>query len=186
MDGERFLFFVGGARSGKSAFAVRRATEAAALDGSAVTILVTAEPGGDADMDARIERHRHDRPAGWAVVEEPLDLATAVVTVGDGPLIVDCLTLWTSNLMATGADEGEIVDEATELADQLARRPGLTIVVSNETGLGVHPATSLGRTFRDALGRVNQTVARRADRSLFFVAGLALPLGDPSDLLSRP
>ncbi len=175
---DRFLFLLGGARSGKSRFAV----ELASADGSPVTIVVTADPAGDPDLTARVDRHRGDRPADWQVIEAPVELGAAVDRV-DGPLIVDCLTIWTANLMASGLDPDEIVAAADDLAGRLAARRSSTIVVSNEVGLGVHPTTPLGRDYRDVLGWVNQAIATQADRSLLFVAGRAVELGDPWVLL---
>lgn len=174
------VVLLGGARSGKSRLAVELATEA----GGDVTYVATCPRiDGDHDLDARIDRHRAERPDGWTTVEEPIELLHVLAQHRAGTLVVDCLTLWVSNLMLRGDEPDAIVDAALALGEVARARSGETIVVSNEVGLGVHPEHALGRTYRDVLGSVNQCVARVADRALFMVAGLALPLGDPRALL---
>ena len=109
--------------------------------------------------------------ASWQTIEAPIDLAGALIQAATRPVLVDCLTLWLSNLMLAGHD----LAAATEALDTaLNHRQGPTILVSNEVGLGVVPATPLGRAFRDAAGRLHQRMAARADRVLFMVAGLPL------------
>ena len=177
--GDSYLFLCGGARSGKSAFAV----EVAERSGRPVTFVATADPGDDDDLWRRIERHRRDRPAHWNLREEPLELVEAIVALdGTVTVIVECLTLWTANLLQAGRDP---VTEAAALARGLQRRPGQGIVVSNEVGLGVHPPTALGREYRDVHGRVNQVVAAGTNTALFFVAGKAIALHDPWSLLDQ-
>ena len=152
---------VGGARSGKSSLAVRMAT-------GEVVFVATAEPG-DAEMAARIEAHRAERPGSWVTVEAPVDLTGALRDAPpDACVIVDCLTLWVANTM----------DEtlAREAAGIAAARPGDTIVVTNEVGMGIVPANELARTYRDLLGRVNAIWADAADRVLLVVAGRTLEL----------
>lgn len=152
---------IGGARSGKSALALKMA------EGEVVWI-ATAE-AGDAEMAARIERHRAERPASWRTVEEPVDLVGALrATPGDACVVVDCLTLWVANTM----DE----ERAREAAALAAARPGKTIAVTNEVGMGIVPATELGRAYRDLLGRVNAIWAEAADQVLLVVAGRTLEL----------
>lgn len=168
---------LGGARSGKSSLAVdigrrRHAT------GHAVTYVATA-PALDADMADRIERHREERPPSWSTIEEEVDLVGAVERAGDGLVIVDCLTLWTSNLMYRDFTDEAIAATATAAADAFGNRDGETVVITNEVGLGIHPETELGRRYRDTLGRVNQIWAATADRSLLLVAGRAIELTDP-------
>ena len=173
-------FLVGGARSGKSTLAVEIGRR---HDGN-VVVVATAEPFDD-DLWARIAAHRDARPA-WPTIEEPLDLAAAVRGAPDGALlIVDCLTVWLGNVLHAGTTGSEIdVDTATtELVDALTRRPGPSVVVSNEVGLGLVPDSPLGREYRDELGRVNQAVAAAATTSLLLVAGRATVLRDPWELL---
>jgi adenosylcobinamide kinase / adenosylcobinamide-phosphate guanylyltransferase len=157
-------FLLGGARSGKSSLAVRLA----AATGAPVVFVATGE-ARDAEMAERIDRHRAERPAGWRTVEEPLELHAAVESAPpDACVVVDCLSLWVANLLEQRRDPGLHVP----------RRDGHTIAVSNEVGLGIVPATPLGRSYRDVLGRVNAAWAAAADESYLVVAGKALRLGD--------
>lgn len=168
---------IGGARSGKSSLAVEigRVFHAA---GGAVTVAATAT-ASDADMEQRISRHRRDRP-DWSTVEEPIELAEALESVpSDHLVIVDCLTMWVSNLMFAERSEEEVLTAAVTASSAAARRSEPVVVITNEVGLGVHPPTELGLRYRDLLGRVNQTWAASADRSLFLVAGRAVVLSDP-------
>jgi adenosylcobinamide kinase/adenosylcobinamide-phosphate guanylyltransferase len=160
--------FLGGARSGKS----RIAQAAAEAFPGRLTYLATGQ-AGDAEMAARIAHHRAERGPRWQTVECPIALADAVAAVTDGIVMIDCLTLWLSNLMLGGHD---IADHTAALRAALAatRRP--VMIVSNEVGLGIVPEHPLGRAFRDEAGRLNQAVAADADRVFFVAAGLVLPL----------
>ncbi len=168
-----FVLLLGGARSGKSDLAYKLAAES----GRDVTVIATAT-AGDPEMAARIERHRASRPTRWQTVEEPADLAGAVASC-DGPrfLIVDCLTLWVSNLLGNGCSADDVTERAVSVADELASRSA--VVVSNEVGLGIVPANELGRAYRDTLGIVNAAFAARAERAFLMVAGRALHLVPP-------
>ena len=161
----------GGARSGKSSLAV-----AAALRQPAPVVFVATAQAGDAEMAARIAAHRRERPAAWTTVEEPLALGDAIAAADPGAcLVVDCLALWAANVLAArGADA--VVAEACEAACVAAERDGPTIVVTNEVGMGVVPATPLGRTFRDVLGTVNAIWSRAAGEAFLVVAGRRLRL----------
>jgi adenosyl cobinamide kinase/adenosyl cobinamide phosphate guanylyltransferase len=171
----------GGARSGKSALAVEIGRR---HDGPVV--YVATAPASDDDLAARIATHRTERP-DWPTIEEPLELVTALDAAGEASLvIVDCLTLWVSNMMWRGRATRDIEAHAMAFADAASARPGAVVVVTNEVGLGVHPETALGRRYRDVLGRVNQVVAGRADRALLLVAARAVPLSDPWDHLANP
>ena len=180
----RLVVLVGGARSGKSTLAQRLAeAEAARTGGGAVTFVATAT-AGDADMAARIARHQADRPAGWGLVEAPIDLAPTLAGIDPThTVIVDCLTLWVANLVFADRSDTAVEAAARAVAAALAQRPGLSLVVTNEVGLGVHPPTELGRRYQDLLGRVNQLAVAAAGRALLVVAGRALPLADPAELL---
>lgn len=171
---------LGGARSGKSSYAevLGRRHEAA---GGAVSYLATA-PIVDADMADRVARHRIDRPDGWRTIEEQTELVEAIEEAGTDLVIVDCLTLWVSNLMWRGDTDEDVIAAAHRAAELAAGRGAPTVVVSNEVGLGVHPETDLGRRYRDLLGRVNQQWAAVADRAILMVAGQALPLAHPDAL----
>jgi adenosylcobinamide kinase/adenosylcobinamide-phosphate guanylyltransferase len=164
---------VGGARSGKSDLAVRRATGT-----DRVVFIATAEAGDD-DMARRIERHREGRPGEWATVEEPLEVRAALEGAApDDFVILDCLSLWVSNLLEREWSDQAIEEEAARTASAASARRGATVVVTNEVGLGVVPATSLGRRYRDVLGRVNAGFAQSADEAFFVVAGRTLRLGE--------
>jgi adenosylcobinamide kinase / adenosylcobinamide-phosphate guanylyltransferase len=171
-------FLLGGARSGKSALAV----ELGRRHEGAVVFVATCT-ASDEDLAERIARHRSTRP-DWPTIEESVELASAVEKADrDALVIVDCLTLWVSNLMLRDDDEAAVTGAAGELAGALLDRRGPAVVVSNEVGLGVHPESELGRRYRDLLGRANQIVAAAADTTLFVVAGRALRLDDPWGVL---
>lgn len=174
---------LGGARSGKSALAVTLGRRHEAAGGTVVFVATAPQIEGDADWTARVDRHRAERPA-WPLVEEPIDLTAAVAATDDDVLvIVDCLTLWVSNLMYRGDQVDDIAAAAVDLAGTIGRRRGPTIVVSNEVGFGIHPETALGRQYRDTLGTVNRIVASAADTTLLLVAGRAVRLDDPTALV---
>jgi adenosyl cobinamide kinase/adenosyl cobinamide phosphate guanylyltransferase len=179
-------FLVGGARSGKSSLAVEIAQRHASA-GGAVVFVATTEAFDD-DLRARVAAHRRERP-DWPTVEAPVALAEAVAATPPPALvIVDCLTVWMGNLFHHVPDvdaRAEAVDRlVAAVRDRSTPTAAPTIVVSNEVGLGLHPETSLGREYRDELGRLNQRVASVAERSLFLVAGRALPLVDPWEVMS--
>jgi adenosylcobinamide kinase/adenosylcobinamide-phosphate guanylyltransferase len=161
---------LGGARSGKSRYA-ERLVESAASRG---TYCATAEAGDD-EMAERIVAHRARRGPFWRTVEAPLALASAIAAHAEPerPILVDCLTLWMSNLLLAGKQADE---EARVLCRALRKAAGIFVLVSNEVGMGLVPETPLGRTFRDAAGRLNQDVAALADRVVFVAAGLPLVL----------
>jgi adenosyl cobinamide kinase/adenosyl cobinamide phosphate guanylyltransferase len=176
-------FLVGGARSGKSALALRLGHDHAAGGGRVAYIATSPRIDGDAELDARIDAHRAERPAEWTTIEELHDLVGALDAAVDALAIVDCLTLWVSNLMWRGDDDAAIDTAAREFADAAASRAAPVVAVSNEVGMGIHPESEVGRRYRDALGRVNQSVAAAADTALLMVAGRALALQDPRSLL---
>jgi adenosylcobinamide kinase/adenosylcobinamide-phosphate guanylyltransferase len=165
-------FVTGGARSGKSGYALRLAAGA----GTRVALIATAEARDD-EMRGRIEAHRRERPAGWRTVEEPLDLAGALRGLaGDEFAIVDCLSLWVSNLQEGAVEAAAIEQRAAEAAGLAARHAGGCVAVSNEVGMGIVPLNALARSYRDLLGRVNAIWAEAADEALFAVAGRVLRL----------
>lgn len=158
---------LGGARSGKSEAAERLLS---GLPPPRTFVGTWAADPADVDMVERVARHRRRRPADWGVVEvEDGDLAAAVAGL-DGSVLVDGLGTWVAQLAGFAGD-------GAELAGVLGRRPGATVVVSDEVGMGVHPETEAGRRFRDELGRVNREVADAADEVLLVVAGRTLRLG---------
>ncbi|MGH2995113.1 MAG: bifunctional adenosylcobinamide kinase/adenosylcobinamide-phosphate guanylyltransferase [Gaiellaceae bacterium] len=173
-----FVLLLGGARSGKSALAVRLAS---GFSGS-VVMVATAE-GRDDEMRERIRRHREERPPDWRTVEEPVELVAAIgESPADACVIVDCLTLWTSNLLERGWEGDAIESEAHRVADTASSRSSPAILVSNEVGLGIVPATPLSRAYRDILGRVNAICAEAAEESLLVVAGRLVRLVPASGL----
>jgi adenosylcobinamide kinase/adenosylcobinamide-phosphate guanylyltransferase len=165
---------LGGVRSGKSSYAQRLAEQL-----PQATFIATAERRDDAEMHAKIDRHRAERPAHWTTIEEPLDLAGAIslATPESAVILVDCLTLFASNLMeANGMDRPKHQPAIDQLCAALQASPLPVILVSNEVGSGVVPAYALGRRFRDLVGEINQQVAAVADNVLLLVAGLPLVL----------
>ena len=134
-------------------------------------------------MTARIDAHREQRPEEWKTVEEPLELVTALEALADDEhAIVDCLTIWVANLLERGHSEDEILAEAERIAELAASRQAPVTVVTNEVGLGVVPATPLGRAYRDLLGGVNRAFAERASDAYLVVAGRALTLAAAEEL----
>ena len=164
------ILLLGGARSGKSAAAV----DVASASRLPVTFIATAEAGDD-EMASRIARHREARPTSWATVDVPLELSAAVAAADpERFLIVDCLTLWVSNLLAAGRREDQVLAEGERLAALLRDRRA--VVVSNEVGLGIVPDNEVARQYRDVLGTVNAAFSAAAARSLLMVAGRALEM----------
>lgn len=163
---------LGGVRSGKS----RLAESLAQQSGLPVCYVATATVGDD-EMRRRIESHRTRRPAHWTVVEEPLALAAALQrhSANGRCLVVDCLTLWLTNLL-TASNEPQFTHERDALAQTLPALPGTIILVSNETGLGVMPLGELTRRFVDEAGHLHQTLAQTCDRVVLTVAGLPIYL----------
>jgi len=170
----RIVFVTGGARSGKSGYAQSRAE---ACPGELLYV-ATAE-ARDAEMAARVALHQAQRGERWRSLEEPLDLAAAVPSAAEGcaALLLDCLTLWLSNLIeAYGDDEAAILDAAGRLLGSLQSLAADVFIVSNELGGGVVPEHALARRFRDLHGLLNQIFAGAADEAWLVVAGLPLQL----------
>jgi adenosylcobinamide kinase/adenosylcobinamide-phosphate guanylyltransferase len=171
VGGDRLVLLLGGARSGKSALAVRWGRSYA----GPVTFIATGQAGDD-EMAQRIARHRAARPSDWTTVEEPHAVAAAVAAADPQALvIVDCLTLWLSNVLAQ--DHDDILASAMAIVTAAQRRDAATVVISNEVGWGIVPADPVTRRYRDLLGEINTAVAAHADRALLMVAGRALALG---------
>lgn len=190
----RFLLIVGGARSGKSTFA----EHLAASSGRSVAFIATAT-AGDEEMRERIARHRASRPGGWQTIEEPLDLAGAVRRASEvaDVLLLDCITLWLSNVLLQEyaqqeqSEHSEVEEFARgRLFDERALQEveallgalkeiasdKVLLAVTNEVGLGIVPAYPLGRMYRDTLGYVNQRLAEEAERVYLMVAGIAVDI----------
>src|SRR5262249_51906138 len=182
----RTVLVLGGVRAGKSAFAVARAKEL----GGRVVFVATAE-AGDAEMAARIARHRAGRPASWRTVEVPVGLPWALRALESEAdvVVVDCLNLWVANMLTKRPEvsDADLLAEAAELEAASTRPRCSLILVSNEVGWGLHPETALGRRFRDALGFVNQAAARAPDDPVLMLPACPPPLHSPaSPPLARP
>ncbi len=169
----KLIFITGGARSGKSRFAVTLAkqfTEKVAFVATCAT--------RDEEMRLRIEKHRKSRPTGWETIEKERDVAAILQNIGDAfeVVIVDCITLLVSNLLLTSSMEQEILEEMQIIAEASKRASFTTIVVSNEVGSGIVPNTEIGRKFKDIAGLANQTLARHADEVYLIVSGMPLKI----------
>ncbi|CAN5505495.1 bifunctional adenosylcobinamide kinase/adenosylcobinamide-phosphate guanylyltransferase [soil metagenome] len=166
-----FTLVLGGARSGKSAFAQAAAEAEAARTGGRLVMVATAQAFDD-EMAARIVRHRLDRGEAWKTLEAPVDLAPILADLGAGDVVVvDCLTLWLSNVILA---ELEVVQAVAILVKAASRFEGALWLVSNEVGLGIVPDNALARLFRDEAGRLHQALAQAAGAVTLVVAGLTL------------
>lgn len=161
-------FVLGGARSGKSRFAEELIERSA----HPALYLATAEPRDD-EMRARIAAHRARRGAHWTTVEEPLELVNTLLAEAGRPVLIDCLTLWVANLLGAERDIGFEIERLLVVLPQV-KAP--LVMVANEVGLGIVPENALARAFRDHAGRLNQGIARLAQRVVFVAAGLPLAL----------
>ncbi len=173
----RITLVTGGARSGKSDHALRMALGTS--DGTAVFV-ATAEAFDD-EMRERIEKHRRERPAGMPTVEAPVDLAGALrsLPAGTGIAVVDCLTVWMSNLMHHLGPAADSYRPVKELLELIEHPPCDLVFVTNEVGLGIVPENALARRFRDLAGSLNRAVAARADRVIFMVCGIPMQVKPP-------
>ena len=186
--GMRVILITGGARSGKSRYAQRLARE---LGGDDVAFVATGVRTDD-EMAARIARHRAERPAAWTTIEAPRNAAAAVRDAPAGVVLLDCLSFLVANAVTAAFEAGEDAAREAALAEVAAllaaadARAGTLVVVTNEVGLGIVPATPLGRWFRDALGEANQRVAARAERVVLMVSGLEVVVKDAGGTRNRP
>ncbi|MGC4000286.1 MAG: bifunctional adenosylcobinamide kinase/adenosylcobinamide-phosphate guanylyltransferase [Anaeromyxobacter sp.] len=174
----------GGVRSGKSAFALGLARRL----GARRAFVATAQ-AFDREMEERIAAHRAERACGFTTIEEPLDLPRAFAAAAEGGaevVVVDCLTLWLSNLVLRGDSAAQAAAEVERLAQELARRRLHAVVVTNEVGMGVVPEHALGRLFRDVAGRAHQRLARDADRIYLAALGCVLRLRPNPVTLANP
>lgn len=176
--GEIWLI-TGGARSGKSSFAEILASKW----NTSIVMLATAEPI-DEDMIERIHRHKLSRPQTWTTVEEPINLADAILKLkGNTDIVVDCLTVWVGNLFYRDFSVVDIEQSAKRVLEILKARTGRAVIVTNEVGMGIHPESEIGRRYRDCLGRVNATIARESDFAIFMSAGRGFRLETLNNLL---
>lgn len=170
---KKIVFVTGGARSGKSTFALNLA-----MQHERRVFLATAEPF-DTEMRLRIGRHREERGTAFTTIEEPVQIARAIMNVPEGTdvVLLDCLTVWTGNLMHRfGEDEPAISEEVDALLDVLLNPPCSLVIVTNETGMGIVPENAMARRFRDMAGIINQRVAARSDEAWLLASGLPLKL----------
>lgn len=167
----KLTFIIGGARSGKSTYALGLAEK-----NKNVAFIACAYSDSDPEMARRIESHKKGRPAHWQTFEESMNIACLLKEIGSqfDVILVDCLTLFISQLLIEDIEEGVIENQAREIVDAAKKIKAGVIIVSNEVGLGVVPEYPLGRQFRDVSGRINQEVARAADEVFFMVSGLPL------------
>lgn len=167
----KLIFVTGGARSGKSRFAVKLAKQLA----SKVTFVATAIPR-DEEMRERIRQHQKDRPAHWRLVEEEknLSLVLSQLDASCELVVIDCLSFLISNLLLDNTEEDNIIKQVREIAGKVLHLRPTFIVVSNEVGYGVVPATRLGRSFRDICGRANQIMAEQAQEVYLMISGIPL------------
>ncbi|MFQ6066241.1 MAG: bifunctional adenosylcobinamide kinase/adenosylcobinamide-phosphate guanylyltransferase [bacterium] len=167
----KLIFITGGARSGKSRFAVNLAKQLA----SKVTFVATAIPK-DEEMRERIQQHQKDRPAHWKTVEEGKNLSLVLSQIDEACelVVIDCLSFLISNLLLNNTEEDNIIQQVREIVGKILHLRPTFIVVSNEVGCGVVPPTRLGRSFRDICGRANQIIAERAQEAYLMVSGIPL------------
>jgi len=168
-----FALVLGGVRSGKSDYA-RNLCEAA--DGGRWVYLATAT-ALDSEMESRIKRHKEERGREWATIEEPVEVAKSVSSIQQGSVIlIDCLTLWLTNLMGLGLGDDDILKRVDTLAAVISKTPSLVVAVSNEVGRGIMPVNAMARRFADISGLMNRRMAASAGEVFLMTAGLAARL----------
>lgn len=165
------IFITGGCRSGKSRYALHYANQ----HFSKKLFLATAE-ALDEEMAQRIENHKKVRGPEWQTVEEPIQIVDKIKENGasEKVILIDCLTLWLYNLLMRWDNDSRILEETERLIDSLKKSPASSILVSNEVGMGIVPADSISRRYRDLLGAMNQKIAARLDTVIFMVSGIPL------------
>lgn len=172
MDKSKITFVIGGCRSGKSSHALYLANE---IKGSRKIFIATSVPT-DKEMDARVVKHQKERGDDWITAEVPVEIPSKIIELSESSdvILVDCLTLWISNLMFNNFDDDAIVKITQELQDTLKIINVPVFLVANEVGMGVVPENALARRFRDMAGMVNQKIAQTADKVIYTVAGIPM------------
>jgi len=167
---------LGGARSGKSSFAEQLCLDHCRVANTDKAIYVATAEAGDQEMQSRIALHQERRGLAWHTIEEPLDLIGIIARQSSlhQPILIDCLTLWLSNLMQKDRSISQESDRLVKIFQDRTLPP--VVMVSNEVGLGIVPDNQLARRFRDEAGRLNQKIAAAASRVVLMAAGLPLPL----------
>ncbi len=168
MSKTEIILLTGGARSGKSKMALQIAAE------HSTKIFVATAEAQDQEMADRIRRHRLERDQDWITIEQPLFIEKILKENPEGIMVLDCMTLWLSNLLMRSYSEARIKTEIESLSEALPKRNATTIVVTNEVGMGIVPEHPSGRLFRDLAGIANQTIANIAHRVIFMVSGMPL------------
>jgi len=170
---KRIIFILGGARSGKSSYALRLAAQ---IKGRVVFIATCSNP--DKEMQERIRRHKLARPRNWRLVEEGSDIASILTGLGNNckAVLIDCLGLWVSNLLANGLKDGGIKKKFINFMKAVSKVKGCIILVSNDVGGGIVPDNLLARRFRDLLGFLNQMVAENANQVIFMQCGIPMEI----------
>lgn len=170
---KKFIFILGGAKSGKSGYALKLAKKTARK-----AVFIATATASDREMKARIRQHKILRPRYWGLVEEPKDIALALTKAQNKyeVALVDCLGLWVSNLLADNMSDKEIKKRIDGLIKVILKIKITTIVVSNEVGSGIVPANPLSRRFRDLIGLANQTAAEKADQVIFMISGIPMKI----------
>lgn len=173
----KIILILGGARSGKSTFALNLAK-----GHKKVGFIATCQ-ALDKEMENRIRMHQKIRPPDWKTFEEARCIASTLRKMGNGfdCIVIDCLTLLVSNLILSGSSENEILEEISLMSDSLRKKKAKAIIVSNEVGLGIVPKNKLARDFRDVAGKVNQLVAKIADEVFFTVSGIPARIKSEKD-----
>jgi adenosylcobinamide kinase / adenosylcobinamide-phosphate guanylyltransferase len=168
---QSIIFITGGCRSGKSRFAFDHANR-----GYSDKIFLATSEILDDEMALRVENHKRVRGPEWRTIEEPVEIVDAIGQSGkEGSLILlDCITLWISNLLIRWDDDPRILDEVSRLIKSLQESPASFLIVSNEVGMGIVPVEPLGRRFRDLAGAANQKIAHAADTVVFMVSGIPI------------
>ncbi len=171
---KEIIFVIGGCRSGKSSHALQTAEK---MPGNRKIYIATCVPQDD-EMRQRAAKHQKERSQSWATVEVPLDLPKAILenSQKENVILVDCLTLWLSNLMMETDDEKKLEKMIARLTAALEKAPGTIVLVSNEIGTGIVPENKLARQYRDIIGLVNQAVAKTAGKVIWMVAGIPVTI----------
>ena len=166
----KIIFIIGGCRSGKSTYALQTAEK---IPGGRKIFIATCVPQDD-EMKQRVARHQRERSQNWVAVEEPLNLPEAILQNSPRAdvILIDCLTLWVSNLLMKTDDEKKLADIISQLIDALEKATCPIVLVSNEVGTGIVPENKLARQYRDIIGLANQAVAKTAGKVIWMVAGI--------------
>jgi adenosylcobinamide kinase/adenosylcobinamide-phosphate guanylyltransferase len=179
---KKFIFISGGARSGKSRYAVNLAKSC----GKKIVFIATGS-GGDSEMKQRIKLHKKSRPRTWRVIEEEINIDAALrkAKADCDAILIDCMGLFISNFMAVESRDKKIEEKLREVIGQIKKMSSSVIIVSNEVGMGIVADNPEARRFRDLLGRVNQMMAKEADKVIMMYAGIPMVIKGEDDATAR-